>query len=57
LLKKEIQKTKYEQKDNVRHQKNEQLKKDIAMQDFAINALRREVGDEDRANKAIMKEL
>lgn len=57
MLKKEIQKTKYEQKDNVRHQKNEQLKKDIAMQDFAINALRREVGDEDRANKAIMKEL
>jgi hypothetical protein len=46
-LKKEIQKIKYEQKDNVRHKKNERLMDDIKLQEIAINALRKIVGDED----------
>lgn len=57
ILKKEIQKTKYEQKDNVRHQKNLRLEEDIKLQDLAINALRKVIADEDKANLAIKKEL
>jgi len=41
LLKKEIQKIKFESKDNVRHKMNEKLQEDIKLQDFAINALRK----------------
>ena len=57
LLKKEIQKTKHEQKDNVRHQKNERLMEDIKLQEIAINAVRKLIGDEDKCNMAIKNEL
>ena len=57
LLKKEVQKTKYEQKDNVRHLKNLRLEEDIKLQDLAINALRKVISDEDKANMAIKKEI
>lgn len=57
LLKKEIQKAKHEQKDNVRHQKNERLMEDIKLQEVAINAMRRLVNDEDKCNLAIKREL
>lgn len=57
MLKKEIQKIKFEQKDNVRHKMNERLQDDIKLQEVAINVLRRVVGDEDACNKAIKKEL
>ena len=57
LLKKEIQKIKYEQKDNVRHQKNLRLEEDLKLQEVAINALRKVVGDEDKCNMSIKKEL
>lgn len=57
LLKKEIQKTKHEQKDNVRHQKNERLMEDIKLQEVAINAMRKLVNDEDKCNLAIKREL
>ena len=57
LLKKEIQKTKYEQQDNVRHKKNERLTEDIKLQEVAINALRGVIGDEDKANLAIKHAL
>lgn len=56
-LKKEIQKTKFEQKDNVRHLRNERLMEDIKLQEVAINALRKLVNDEDRCNLAIKREL
>ena len=41
----------------MRHQLNQRLQEDIKLQDFAINALRKLVGDEDKANLAIKKEL
>lgn len=57
LLKKEIQKVKYEQKDNVRHQKNQRLEEDIKLQEVAINALRKLIQDEDKCNMSIKQEL
>ena len=57
LLKKEVQKVKYESKDNVRQQKNERLSEDIKLQDLAITALRKIVADEDKCNLAIKREL
>jgi hypothetical protein len=57
LLKKEIQKIKYNSKDNVRHQKNLRLEEDLKLMDLAINTLRKLVGDEDTCNSAIKKEL
>jgi len=57
LLKKEIQKGKHEQKDNIRHQKNERLMEDIKLQEVAINAMRKLVHDEDKCNLAIKREL
>ena len=57
LLKKEIQKIKFESKDNVRHKMNEKLQEDIKLQDFAINALRKLIQDEDKCNLAIKREL
>jgi len=56
-LKKEIAKIQYGQKDNVRHQKNVRLEEDLKMMDIAINALRKQVGDEDKCNVAIKREL
>ena len=41
----------------MRHQKNERLIEDIKLQEVAINALRKEIGDEDKCNAAIVKEL
>ena len=57
LLKKESQKGKHEQKDNIRHQKNERLMEDIKLQEVAINAMRKLVHDEDKCNLAIKREL
>lgn len=56
-LKKQIEKIKYEQKDNVRHKMNERLQDDIKLQEVAINALRKVIGDEDKCNLNIKKEL
>ena len=56
-LKKEIAKIQYGQKDNVRHQKNLRLEEDLKMMDIAINALRKNIGDEDKCNLAIKREL
>ena len=56
-LKKEVQKEKFEKKDNVRAQMIERLKKDIEYQEIAINALRRLVNSEDRCDGAIKTEL
>ena len=57
LLKKEIQKTKCEQKDNVRHKKNLELQKDITDLEMCCNIFRKLVGDEDKCNKMIKAEL
>lgn len=58
LLKKEIQKIKYEGKESVRHQKNERLMEDIKLQDLAMGALKKLIntmgGDEDKCNQAIL---
>ena len=40
-LKKDVAKTKFEQKDNVRIQKNQRLEKDIELLEITVNALRR----------------
>lgn len=49
-LKKEVQKEKFEKKDNVRAQMIERLKKDIELQEIAINALRKVVNSEDKCD-------
>ncbi len=41
----------------MRHQKNERLMDDIKLQEIAINALRKAVGDEDKCNLAIKRDL
>ena len=56
-LKKEVAKIQYGQKDNVRHQKNLRLEEDLKMMDVAVNALRKQIGDEDKCNMAIKREL
>jgi hypothetical protein len=56
-LKKEVQKEKFEKKDNVRGQMIERLKKDIELQEIAINALRKLVNNEDKCETAIRNEL
>jgi hypothetical protein len=57
LLKKQIQKAKYENQDNVRIKRIKELTDQIGLQDMAINALRKVVADEDKANIAIKKEM
>ena len=56
-LKKEVAKTKFEQKDNVRIQKNQRLEKDIELLEITVNALRKLVNEEDRCDAAIKAEL
>ena len=56
-LKKEVAKTKFEQKDNVRIQKNQRLEKDIELLEITINALRKLVDSEDRCDAAIKAEF
>jgi len=57
LLKKEVQKEKFEKKDNVRAQKIEALNRDIQYCEVAINALRKLVNSEDKCDQAIKAEL
>lgn len=45
-MKKEIQKEKYNQKQDVKFQKIKMLEGELAQMDILINALRRLVGDE-----------
>ena len=52
-LKKEVQKEKFEKKDNVRIQKIQRLEKDIELQEVAMNALRKLVNSEDKCEAAI----
>jgi nitrate reductase assembly molybdenum cofactor insertion protein NarJ len=52
-LKKEIQKERFEKKDNVRVKIIEGLKKDQEDYEMTINALRKVVNNEDRCDKAI----
>ena len=56
-LKKEVAKTKFEQKDNVRIQKNQRLEKDIELLETTVNALRKLVNEEDRCDAAIKAEF
>ena len=56
-LKKEVQKEKFDKKDNVRIQKIQRLEKDIADMEIVIDALRREVNQEDRCDIAIKRAL
>jgi len=57
MLKKELARTQFEQKDNVRIQKIQRLEKDIEMMELGMNALRKSIGDEDICDKAITAEL
>ena len=52
-LKKEVQKEKFEKKDNVRIQRIQRLEKDIELAEVAVNALRKVVNSEDRCDAAI----
>ena len=52
-LKKEVQKEKFEKKDNVRIQRIQRLEKDIELQEVAMNALRKMVNSEDKCDQAI----
>mmetsp|Transcript_17361 Transcript_17361/g.20576 ORF Transcript_17361/g.20576 Transcript_17361/m.20576 type:complete len:186 (-) Transcript_17361:52-609(-) len=56
-LKKEVAKTKFEQKDNVRIQKNQRLEKDIELLEITVNALRKLINEEDRCDAAIKAEF
>lgn len=56
-MKKEVQKEKFEKKDNIRAQQIERLKKDIELAEIAINVYKRLIGDEDKCNQAITAEL
>lgn len=56
-LKKEVQKEKFDKKDNVRVQKIQRLEKDLADMEIVIDALRREVNQEDRCDIAIKRAL
>ncbi len=57
LLKKEVQKEKFDKKDNVRAQKIEALNRDIQYCEVAINALRKLINSEDKCDQAIKMEL
>lgn len=57
ILKKEVQKEKFDKKDNVRAQKIEALNRDIQYCEIAINALRKLVNSEDKCDMAIKQEL
>ena len=57
LLKKEVQKEKFDKKDNVRAQKIEALNRDIQYCEVAINALRKVINSEDKCDQAIKMEL
>ena len=52
-LKKDVQREKFEKKDNVRIQRIQRLEKDIELQEVAMNALRKLVNSEDRCDQAI----
>ena len=56
-LKKEVQKEKFDKKDNVRVQKIQRLEKDLADMEIVIDALRRELNQEDRCDIAIKRAL
>jgi hypothetical protein len=56
-LKKEVQKERFEKKDNVRVKMIEMLKKEHEDFEIAINALRKVINNEDRCDQAIMQEL
>eukprot|EP00826_Nyctotherus_ovalis_P017312 TRINITY_DN15091_c0_g2_i1.p1 TRINITY_DN15091_c0_g2~~TRINITY_DN15091_c0_g2_i1.p1 ORF type:complete len:518 (-),score=237.38 TRINITY_DN15091_c0_g2_i1:128-1681(-) len=56
-LKKENTKLQLLQKDNVKARVIDQYKKDIETQDFIIKVLRKLVGDDDKCDLAIVKEL
>ncbi len=56
-LKKEVQKEKFEKKDNVRAKMIEALKKEQEDFEKAIIALRKLVNNEDKCDKAITDEL
>lgn len=53
ILKKEVQKEKFDKKDNVRAMKIEALNRDIQYCEVAINALRTLVNSEDKCDQAI----
>ena len=57
MLKKEVQKEKFEKKDNVRAKMIEALKREHEDFEVAINALRKLVGSEDKCDQAIKNEL
>ena len=52
-LKKEVQKSKFEQKENVRIQKIARLEKDLAIMDIAMDALRKLVNHQGKCDEAI----
>ena len=54
-LKKEVQKEKHSQKDNVRAQMIERLRKDIGDHEMVIETLRKIIGDEDLIEQELMK--
>lgn len=56
-LKKEVQKEKFDKKDNVRAKKIEALLKEHEDFEKVINALRKLVNNEDKCDQAIMQEL
>ena len=56
-LKKEVAKTKFEQKENVRIQKIQRLQNDMALLEQTCNALRKLVNQEDACDNAIKTEL
>lgn len=56
-LKKEVQKGKFDQKENVRIQKIQRLEKDLADMEIVVDALRKEVNSEDKCDLAIKRAL
>lgn len=56
-LKKEVQKEKFDKKDNVRAKRIQFLEKEHLDYEIIINALRKLVNNEDTCDKAILKEL
>ena len=56
-LKKEVAKSKFEQKENVRIQKIQRLEKDLELMETTVNALRATVNEEDKCDRAIKEAL
>ena len=56
-LKKEVAKSKFEQKENVRIQKIQRLEKDLELMETTVNALRAVVNQEDTCDQAIRDAL